>query len=647
MGKQKKVGLGQALKANIRNTRHVPPSHRHTSGSATKDFATLHSCTQENDLDSFLRTADLANTDFTAEKLNLKVVTLSYSEAIPHPEEQMARRAAYMKHREEVRIPRRPPWTKEMSKEVLEQNERDAFIIWRKALAVIEENQHIILTPFEKNLEVWRQLWRVSERSDVVIQIVDARDPLFYWCTDLLKYVKEIDAKKGNILLVNKSDFLSDFQRTVWSNYFKSQGIKTIFYSAINELEEIQDAEAEESNEVNYDTDNKLDDEELIILSNFNKFSLLAKQSAEPESLSTLSENDESDAAKEETTGTEMNTDIFKDLTNKEDTPDVVMSDTAEIEPAESVKQEDPTEVTTESSISTILQMIEEGGVLTNSDLLTYLAKLAGDHQPAEGSVEFTIGLVGYPNVGKSCTLNSLLQEKRVQVSSTPGKTKHFQTFKLKLDGHDVMLCDCPGLVFPNIAASQSEMFCNGILPIDHMRDAVGPISHLIDKIPRIVLESVYGMKLPVPDVELEGARLPYAAEVLREYGSLRGFMTTHGTPDESRAARILLKDYVNGKLLNVKPPPDYEGPEFNPISESYMSRIISSAAKVKKTTVTIAKEGVEKNFFKPREVKMITNGRTPGQYQKEGAVGPKPWKKHFKGNSKVKTRITSNDLNY
>lgn len=38
-----------------------------------------------------------------------------------------------------------------------------------------------------------------------------------------------------------------------------------------------------------------------------------------------------------------------------------------------------------------------------------------------------TIGLVGYPNVGKSSTINALMGEKKVAVASTPGKTKHFQ----------------------------------------------------------------------------------------------------------------------------------------------------------------------------------------------------------------------------
>lgn len=40
-----------------------------------------------------------------------------------------------------------------------------------------------------------------------------------------------------------------------------------------------------------------------------------------------------------------------------------------------------------------------------------------------------TVGLVGYPNVGKSSTINTLLADKKVSVSSTPGKTKHFQVF--------------------------------------------------------------------------------------------------------------------------------------------------------------------------------------------------------------------------
>lgn len=65
------------------------------------------------------------------------------------------------------------------------------------------------------------------------------------------------------------------------------------------------------------------------------------------------------------------------------------------------------------------------------------------------------IGFVGYPNVGKSSTINALVGQKKVGVTSTPGKTKHFQTL---IVSDSVMLCDCPGLVFPSVVSSRAEM---------------------------------------------------------------------------------------------------------------------------------------------------------------------------------------------
>jgi large subunit GTPase 1 len=45
-----------------------------------------------------------------------------------------------------------------------------AFLQWRRDIATIEENNMTLaITPFEKNLDVWRQLWRVIERADVLL----------------------------------------------------------------------------------------------------------------------------------------------------------------------------------------------------------------------------------------------------------------------------------------------------------------------------------------------------------------------------------------------------------------------------------------------------------------------------------------------
>jgi hypothetical protein len=39
--------------------------------------------------------------------------------------------------------------------------------------------------------------------------------------------------------------------------------------------------------------------------------------------------------------------------------------------------------------------------------------------------------------------------------------------------------------------------------------------------------------------------------------------MTHKGIPDGSRAARLILKDYVNGKILYCYPPPGYNSDDF------------------------------------------------------------------------------------
>lgn len=69
-----------------------------------------------------------------------------------------------------LRIPRRPAWRREQSPEEVDAQERAAFLAWRRELAAVEATELLVLTPFEKNLEVWRQFWRVLERSHIIVQ---------------------------------------------------------------------------------------------------------------------------------------------------------------------------------------------------------------------------------------------------------------------------------------------------------------------------------------------------------------------------------------------------------------------------------------------------------------------------------------------
>lgn len=134
-----------------------------------------------------------------------------------------------------------------------------------------------------------------------------------------------------------------------------------------------------------------------------------------------------------------------------------------------------------------------------------------------EPPTKLVVGLVGYPNVGKSSTINALLGEKKVSVSSTPGKTKHFQTIHLS---PTIVLCDCPGLVFPQFATTKAALVCDGVLPIDQMREHSGPTALVAKRIPKEVLEATYGLTIKTKGIEEGGDGKVTAEDFLIAYAS-------------------------------------------------------------------------------------------------------------------------------
>jgi large subunit GTPase 1 len=209
----------------------------------------MRSVTEQAALDEFLSTAELAGTDFTAEKMN-NVKIIHTDQKNPYLLSAAEERAAVGKqkaHKNRLTVPRRPHWDSTTTPEQLDRMERDSLLEWRRGLAELQENNDLLMTPFERNLEVWRQLWRVIERSDLVVQIVDARNPLLFRSEDLERYVKDVDPRKENLLLVNKADMLTLEQRKAWADHFQEAGISYKFFSAslAKELNEARDLEEE------------------------------------------------------------------------------------------------------------------------------------------------------------------------------------------------------------------------------------------------------------------------------------------------------------------------------------------------------------------------------------------------------------------
>lgn len=485
-----------------------------------------------------------------------------------------------------LKIPRRPKWNKDTTPDELHASENTSFLEWRRDLALLQEKEGLLMTPYERNIEFWRQLWRVIEKSDVVVQIVDARNPLLFRSEDLEMYVKEVDCNKQNLLLLNKADFLNDEQRVAWADYFDRLNIRIAFFSAVEPEE--QEKNSSESVDSELSSDEEDEDKE------------------KPE----LSLNEIKEKVEEIATGLEQ---VEKVL--------------------DAILEESPV-----AQATSIAPSKNDPKILTRLELIEFFKTIRRSHPSAADKETVIIGLMGYPNVGKSSTINALLQEKKVSVSATPGKTKHFQTLYLE---SGLMLCDCCGLVLPSFCVTKADMILNGILPIDQMRDYVPPVNTLCTMIPRHILEEVYGILITKPMEGEDPNRPPFAEELLLAYGYNRGFMTANGQPDQSRAARKILKDFVIGRILYCTAPPTVKQTDFHKYPERKRDEIPlqnlppRQQRSMKIQTGTSSKE-IDAAFFNVHSSAAHIQGRNLGSYGEGaqmvgstsslGSVG-KPWK--------------------
>ena len=598
----------------------------------------LRSVTQCDDLEELMSNAVLAGTDFKSQRGEMIIVG---SEASQEVERVRAPEGT------EVPIPRRPSWRDVSSAEELEQNERLAFLEWRRSMAEMEEVQGYLLTPYEKNLEVWRQLWRVLERARLIVQIVDARNPLLFRCADLEAYVRELDPSKRCILLINKADLLTEAQRVAWAAHFKKAGLSFVFWSAAAAQEaldeearreraawidpklrahmkaqaalkgnppqrkaavDISDAHGDApqtsasqaagrrkpkgrgaaSYEPNYaaggsgtaaassaassvaaapdvatadkkggsgsesTSEEEEEDEDAMLLRMAGRANASAAAiKASTTDLLPADDNDDDDDEEEEEEGEDEDKDQDGGGDNDDDDDDDGW--------------ETDEETTFGVASASIATSAKTGATHVHSreELLQLLERMCppapkGTSAAGIDGLRSCVGMVGYPNVGKSSTVNVLVAAKKTNVSSTPGKTKHFQTLSVP-DNPNMILCDCPGLVFPTVAGSKAQMVCDGILPIDQMKsDYLSPVKLLCERLPPSAFEQCYALKLRTEEERAEDVDMhEIEHELLTAHALARGFMTsTKGTPDESRSARVILKDFVNAKLLHTVGPP-------------------------------------------------------------------------------------------
>ncbi|MBU2589459.1 MAG: 50S ribosome-binding GTPase [Nanoarchaeota archaeon] len=142
------------------------------------------------------------------------------------------------------------------------------------------------------------------------------------------------------------------------------------------------------------------------------------------------------------------------------------------------------------------------------------------------------IGVVGYPNTGKSSVINALKGRASASVSPIGGHTKGRQLVKIT---KQVYLMDTPG-VYPYMEKDQTKHALISSVDFNKVKDPIGIVYKLYDAF-REILEEHF--KIKTEDAE----------DFLEKVASKLNLLKKGNQPDIDRAARAVLKDWQHGKL--------------------------------------------------------------------------------------------------
>ncbi len=161
---------------------------------------------------------------------------------------------------------------------------------------------------------------------------------------------------------------------------------------------------------------------------------------------------------------------------------------------------------------------------------LLIMAKRMGIENPK-------IGIVGYPNVGKSSVINALAKSAKAAVSSTAGTTRGFQYIR----AGSLSIIDSPGVI-----PRERDETKLGMIAARNPEDLKNPekvACEIIDKIRKInkkALEEYYGF-------EIDDSTDAY--EILMKIGQEKKLLLKGGISDEHRVAIQIIRDWQRGKL--------------------------------------------------------------------------------------------------
>lgn len=124
-------------------------------------------------------------------------------------------------------------------------------------------------------------------------------------------------------------------------------------------------------------------------------------------------------------------------------------------------------------------KMTNQSGAVGTENLLNILKNYARVDGDAKTKTLITVGIIGFPNVGKSSLINSLKRCKAAATGNMPGVTKQMQ--EIQLD-KNIVLLDSPGVVLTTNEQTDSLVLRSAVR-VEDLKDPIRPIEALVNRI--------------------------------------------------------------------------------------------------------------------------------------------------------------------
>ncbi|GFS40970.1 guanine nucleotide-binding protein-like 3 homolog [Nephila pilipes] len=172
----------------------------------------------------------------------------------------------------------------------------------------------------------------------------------------------------------------------------------------------------------------------------------------------------------------------------------------------------------------------------------SFLMKVLGNYCRNQNIQTFIkVGVVGFPNVGKSSVINSLKRSRSCNVGATPGLTKTVQ--EVSLDKH-IKILDSPGVVLAK--SDSADLALRNVLKVEKLKDVITPAEAILKRADHVQLCLHY----TIPEFSS-------SEELFCNLAKRMGRYKKGGIPNMEEGAKRLINDWNKGIIKYYTHPPE------------------------------------------------------------------------------------------